>query len=457
MYFRTSMDSIFLIITYIFQFKLFEDLSVAQNIIFSLEIDEILLDELLYSLGILDIKDSKVKLISGGQRQRVAIARALVRNDSIIFCDEPTASLDDQTSREIMNIFKRIGKEKLVIVVSHNEALIKQYTNEIIYVNEGTVNSNFTPAVDNHNLKKSDKSPKLFNKDAIRFSINNMVHNKMKSVLTTFFLWLSLTIVFLLIGIITIDVNKISYNSYKENEMPYVEFVKYENDNPNGTLQNTPSNIVSKFDNGIIRYSEINFNFQFNDKTYHVHNVWVVDNEFKGYQLKDNEVLISPDIIQDIMDYQISNNRTLFLPKLELTIKDILSSMFEDVIILNNETFAAVNSNLYEPSSITFEATKEGAYTNTPIFNPYYSYNQIDLLEGYIPNDKGEAAVPIQIVNHLYHDIDPKDLIGEYIEVNFLPNQLNLYSGDDKVLVIKERTFSYGINKSRLYFFQMRI
>ena len=62
----------------------------------------------------------KPNQLSGGQMQRVAIARALVNNPDIILADEPTGALDTKTSVQIMEILKKISKDKLIIMVTHN-------------------------------------------------------------------------------------------------------------------------------------------------------------------------------------------------------------------------------------------------------------------------------------------------------------------------------------------------
>ena len=83
---------------------------------------------ILLELGLLNEQiDRNVMKLSGSQQQRVAIARALVSKAPIILADEPTGNLDEKTSSEIINILKRLAKErnKCVIVVTHSKELSK--------------------------------------------------------------------------------------------------------------------------------------------------------------------------------------------------------------------------------------------------------------------------------------------------------------------------------------------
>ena len=77
--------------------------------------------------------------------QRVAIARALVNDPEIILADEPTGALDSETSVQIMKILKNISKEKLVIMVTHNPDLAKEYSSRIINIKDGKITSDTNP------------------------------------------------------------------------------------------------------------------------------------------------------------------------------------------------------------------------------------------------------------------------------------------------------------------------
>ena len=78
-------------------------------------------------------------MLSGGERQRVGIARAIVKNPSIIIADEPTGNLDSANTLEVMNIIKSISREKLVILVTHEENLANFYADRIIRLRDGKV------------------------------------------------------------------------------------------------------------------------------------------------------------------------------------------------------------------------------------------------------------------------------------------------------------------------------
>lgn len=84
---------------------------------------------IMQSLGLGDRIDFKVAHLSGGEQQRVAIARALVTDPEIIFADEPTASVDEDTASAIIDLFKDLKrKEKTLVVSTHDNSLMKEAT-----------------------------------------------------------------------------------------------------------------------------------------------------------------------------------------------------------------------------------------------------------------------------------------------------------------------------------------
>lgn len=89
--------------------------------------NETVIDDLLKSLDIYDLKESYPRDLSGGERQRVAIARALFNNPSLILADEPTASLDTDHAFEVVKLLVKEAheKQKATVMVTHDARMIK--------------------------------------------------------------------------------------------------------------------------------------------------------------------------------------------------------------------------------------------------------------------------------------------------------------------------------------------
>lgn len=77
--------------------------------------------------------------LSGGQKQRVAIARAMITNPDVILADEPTGSLDNDTSLEVMKLFKEINAKGITILVITHEKEIAAMAHRILYLHDGKI------------------------------------------------------------------------------------------------------------------------------------------------------------------------------------------------------------------------------------------------------------------------------------------------------------------------------
>jgi putative ABC transport system ATP-binding protein len=131
---------------FVFQdFNLLETLTVAENIVLPLTLDnrklsqmEILLQRVAERLNITDILSKRTYEISGGQRQRTAIARAIITSPSIILADEPTGALDSNSSRTVMESLENINhKEGTTIMLVTHDPLAASYCNRIVFIKDG--------------------------------------------------------------------------------------------------------------------------------------------------------------------------------------------------------------------------------------------------------------------------------------------------------------------------------
>lgn len=133
---------------FIFQFyNLVPNLNVEENITLPIILDgkrvkdyRKQLDEILEIVGLSDRRKHTPRELSGGQQQRVAIARSLINDPEIILADEPIGSLDSKTGNEIMNLFKKINKEKgkTIIQVTHSEEAAK-FGQRTIFIKDGII------------------------------------------------------------------------------------------------------------------------------------------------------------------------------------------------------------------------------------------------------------------------------------------------------------------------------
>ena len=143
----------------------------------------------LKEVGLSDHIHKRPNQLSGGQMQRVAIARALINNPDILLADEPTGALDSETSVQIMNLLKKISKDKLVIMVTHNPDLAKEYSNRIISLKDGEVTNDTNPYDGKEKIefkKSKTKKTSMSFFTALSLSLNNLMTKKGRTLLTAF-------------------------------------------------------------------------------------------------------------------------------------------------------------------------------------------------------------------------------------------------------------------------------
>ncbi|MFP4286878.1 MAG: ATP-binding cassette domain-containing protein [Candidatus Izemoplasmataceae bacterium] len=179
---------------FVFQeYNLIEHLSVIENVMLPLllqgETKQVAYKtavEELKRIGLENHMDKKPLQLSGGQQQRVSIARSLVTKPSIIMADEPTGALDELLGEKIIAYLKSQSKDRVTIIVTHDETLADKYADRIIRIADGKI-------IDDNNAIKSTQKEEAFTLKETRmrfgmllkFAKNNIFSRMARNIFTS--------------------------------------------------------------------------------------------------------------------------------------------------------------------------------------------------------------------------------------------------------------------------------
>lgn len=177
-------------IGFIFQeFYLIEEYTIEKNIALSLQLQnkeatKETINDILTKVGLQGLGSRYPNELSGGQKQRVAIARSLIKQPEILMADEPTGALDSSTGKEIFDTLKELSKEKLVIVVSHDEEAAKRYADRIIRFKDGNIIEDTCPDVEEDQAEFHPIHSHLPMKNSVYFGLSCLKHKKIRMIFT---------------------------------------------------------------------------------------------------------------------------------------------------------------------------------------------------------------------------------------------------------------------------------
>lgn len=149
---------------FIFQeYNILHEFTVEENIALALELqgksgNKKAVEDLLEKVDLVGYGRRKPNTLSGGQKQRIAIARALIKNPEIIMADEPTGALDSITGKQVLETLKKLSKDTLVIVVSHDHEFAETYGDRIIELKDGKIISDETKVTEKTNALSTNVS-----------------------------------------------------------------------------------------------------------------------------------------------------------------------------------------------------------------------------------------------------------------------------------------------------------
>ena len=358
--------------------NLIDNFNVFENVSLALSLRKInskkrkeLVSESLKEVGILDKEKKYPSELSGGEKQRVTIARALIKKPRIILADEPTGSLDKENSFEIMKILKELSKKYLVIVVSHDENLLNEFSDEIIKIAKGKIvgTKTINKINDEKDLKKKEnKLTSLRINDGFKLSLKNISYKKFKTFIVSLTLSLSIASLGLVLGI-------------QNGVTSYINTLESE------TLSRYPVSIepTGLITNDIFELAENEGSFTDEEKVISSIN----SNSFLRTNNLSNEFIeYLNNIDEEYKDAIVINDST----PMNVLYFDTLSEKAEHFTSSNNSFLNDFSNN----TSIIWRALPQDA---EDILNDY------DVLKGSYPKNKNEAVLVVNASNEVNQNI----------------------------------------------------
>ena len=345
--------------------------------------------EALEKVGLGDQLNKRPNEMSGGQMQRVAIARALVNNPEILLADEPTGALDSETSVQIMELLKEIAKDRLVIMVTHNPDLARQYSTRIVRLLDGNIIDDTMPYTSENEQYKDEgnnKRPSMSFFTALSLSLNNLMTKKARTFLTAFAGSIGI------IGIALILSLSSGVNAY-------IASVEEE------TLSSYPITIeqtgmdVSNLVTDLMNKTEE-----------------TADNEREPDRIYSNNIMT--DMMSTMVNGLSANNLSLLKKHIEETpeFKENSSEIeyqYSTVMNIYTEDGKRVNPNTVfstifggSPSDSSAKVTPMSAFTNTEVWNRLFDNKELlkkqyDVVAGHMPQNYSEIVLVVDKNNRI--------------------------------------------------------
>ena len=169
------------------------------------------------------VRERRVSELSGGQKQRVAVARSLIKDTRVILADEPTGALDRKTGRQLYELLKEIGKERLVIVVTHDRASALRYGDRVIEMEDGVIVSDSFPAEtaeeacrDERRTKRLSSARGLPVARTLSMAWEGIRSRKARSVVSAILSAVALGLFVFMMSALSIDATKVELNAMAE-------------------------------------------------------------------------------------------------------------------------------------------------------------------------------------------------------------------------------------------------
>ena len=298
----------------------------------------------LKEVGLSGYELKKPHQLSSGERQRVSIARSIVNHPKIILADEPTGNLDSNTSKEILDLFKKLSKDRLIVMVTHDEDAAVVYADRVIQIDDGRVVLDYkvtdkgSELVDEEVIfkKRSNKSASIF------YGLKNIYIYKTRLIAMILMLSLAFS---LLVGIVFYQ------NGYNSNIIRLKESLTERND----VLIGTQSDSLIALDFNEIKNEIIN-SVSSDTTIYYYHELNIPILEFMGQTVSSRnyleDVLVFPnqgelDDIKVYDDGRIPQNEGEILLSYQDAIKIVQASSIEQAWVRLKDIEISVPYEIY--------------------------------------------------------------------------------------------------------------
>jgi len=461
---------------FIFQdFNLIDGMNIYENILVGnlYSKKETFLPNDIISYLNMDNKKQSVSQLSGGEKQRIAVARAISKDADIILADEPTGNLDSTNSNKVFELLKKISKNKIVIISTHNEELAQKYADRIIRIKDGIIIED-KRNLNEHKLDDFEKTSfiktKENNKVKAFFLVarNSIKKNFLKMISSIFLLALSISAIVSFFNINNSG-NKISKKVNKNYLETDLLNIYYESSRTSSKEKPIDLEIIKTQLKGV-KTNQIVGIYNMNDYYLYKENKAlkistknillndffkerVLSNEIIGnFPEKENEVIISSDAaIYFFNDINNCIGQNLKLGDGSGNTIEVLISGVNLTQNPQNEIYCFINDKLsYELKKEELKSTKNLEIEKIRYFNKdepledrkavkgqikiINSNNEINLKEGKLPNyikEKIEIIVPKNQIDYYYNafGIDKDDQNGleklSNLDLGFYLNGLN--------------------------------
>lgn len=388
-------------------------------------------------VGLKDQAHKKPNQLSGGQMQRVAIARALVNNPSIVLADEPTGALDTKTSIQVMDLLKEVAKDRLVVMVTHNPELAKEYANRIVNLKDGIIVNDSNPYCGHESgLESGTNLPPAHMSflTALSLSFNNLLSKKGRTILTAFAGSIGIICISLILALSTGFQNYI--NKIQDDTMSsYPLTIQSETTNVfTALLQAHVPSDKEETDDGLV-HEQLMISSMMDS---------VGSNDLKSFisYLNDNEDLYKDDVKKISYAYSITPRiytKDITDTIVQLNPSTLMSSIYSDSAASLLSSMSASNA-----MGIFVESDKETLESNTNLIQGRYpeKYNEVMLVlkdKDKIPDllvyslGLRDNKVLNQLVNDIMttHESDIKDEAKTFTYDELINRQLKLINTSD--------------------------